>query len=334
MRVVHESRTTDEAARLLAVAGATRRVRPPGIVRVVDIDERDDGTVVVITDEPEPSADAPATFGAAASALAALHGQGVAHGAIAGAARLHDAAGRAVLPLPVWRDGDTAGTLDDDVAKLCELAGERPAGDARELATRLAAPSPRVLETNRARAARPERTRLRGTTVGALAAVAGVVTMGVAVLAPTSTARPTLSPTVTATPAPSTTTVTASAVPVTVPASTERVVALAGHRFEVGVEGDLVVLGIWTCEPGGPLVPAIVRPATGDVLVFDSVAPGATARAVTRLDGVTGAGRAIDDAGCDVLLVDTAGAGPVAVDLATGRGGGSPPRSPATVPAP
>jgi hypothetical protein len=332
MRVAHESRAADEAARLLAVAEATQRVRPPGIVRVVDIGERDDGTVVVITDEPDPAAAAPVTFAAAASALAALHAQGVAHGAVAGAAHLYDAANRATLPLPVWRDDTIPGTVDADVATLCELAGERPAGSAHELAARLAAPSPRVLATNGTRVARPEKGFLRGTTLGALAAVAGVVTMGVAVLTPSSTARPTPSTAATATSAPISTTTT-GAVPSTIPASTERVVALDGHRYEVGVDGDLVALGIWNCEPGGALVPAIVRPATGDVLVFDSIAPGATARAVIRLDGVTGAGRATDDAGCDHLVVDTS-AGPTEVALATGRAGGSPPRSPATAPAP
>jgi hypothetical protein len=167
--------------------------------------------------------------------------------------------------------------------------------------------------------------------VGALAAVAGVVTMGVAVLAPSSTARPTLSTAATATTAPRTT--TTSAVPLTVPAFTERVVALAGHRFELGVDGDLVVLGVWSCAPDGPLVPAIVRPATGDVLVFESIGPDVAATPVTRLDGVAGAGRATDDEGCDHLFVDTS-AGPTEVDVATDRGGGSPPRSPATAPAP
>jgi hypothetical protein len=332
MKVVHESRTPEEAARLLAVAEAVQRVRPPGIVRVVDIQELADGTVVVTTDEPEPGPGA-TTFGAAASALAGLHAQGITHGAVADAARLQDAAARAVLPLPAWRaDGATA-TVDDDIAVMCELAGERPASSADELATRLAAPSPRVLETSRTRVARPEPKLRRGTTVGALAAVAGVVTMGVAVLAPSSTARPTLSTAATATTAPRPSTTT-SAVPLTVPASTDRVVALAGHRYELGVAGDLVVVGRWSCDPDGPRLPAIVRPSTGDVLVFDSIAPDATARPVTRLDGVTGAGRATDDAGCDHLLVDTASAGPTEVDVATGRGGGSPPRSPATAPAP
>jgi hypothetical protein len=332
MRVVHESRTTDEGARLLAVAQATERVRPPGIVRVVEIEARDDGTAVVITDEPERSDDAPATFAAAAFALAGLHAQGIAHGAVAEAARLHDAAGRAVLPLPRWRAGVATPTIEDDVTTLCEIAGERTADSAHELATRLASPSPRVLETNRARGARPAPKLRRGTTVGALAAFAGVVTMGVAVLAPSSTARPTPSTAATGVTRPPVATAT-SASPLTVPASTERVVALAGHRYEVGTSGDLVVLGVWSCERDGALLPAVIRPATGDVLVFENVARDARATPVTRLDGVTGAGRATDDAGCDHLFVDTAG-GAVEVDVAMGRGGGSPPRSPATAPAP
>jgi hypothetical protein len=336
MRVVHESRTADEAARLLAVALAVQRVRPPGIVRVVEIDERDDGSVVVITEEAEPGDDGPAVLAAAAAALAALHAQGVAHGGVAEAAHRRDPAGRAVLPLPSWRGDDPAATIDGDIADLCELAGERTARSAHELATRLAPPSPRVLATKRDRTA-PPRPGLRlsvrrpkhrrGTTVGALAATAGVVTMGVAVLAPSSTARSTRST--------AATTATTTAVPVTVPASADRVLVIGGHRYELGVDGDLVVEGRWACDDStGSRLPVVVRPATGDVLVFDTIAPDATATPVTRMEGITGAGRATDGVGCDHLLIDTADNPTTEVDVATGRAGGSPPRSPAAVPAP
>lgn len=332
MRVVHESRTPDEAARLLAVAEAVRRVRPPGIVRIVEIDEHDDGTVVVTTDEPEPGDDAPAVFAAAASALAGLHARGIAHGAVAEAVRRRDAAGRAVLPLPVWRGTDAPATVEGDIAVLCELAGERTARSAHDLATRLAVPSPRVLTRNHPRVAQRQPKLRRGTTAGALAAVAGVVTMGVAVLAPSSTAPPTLSTAATST-TPATTSTTAVAV--TVPASTGRVLALGGHRYELGVDGDLVVSGNWSCGSDGPALPVIVRPSSGDVLVFETIGPDAPATPVTRLGAaITGAGRATDDAGCDHLLVDTAGDGTVEVEVITDRAGGPPPRSPAAAPAP
>lgn len=336
-KVVHEARSADESARLRAAAEAVRRVRPPGIVRIVSIDENDDGTVVVVTDEPEPDAtisesesDA-SVFAAAATALAALHAHDVVHGAIAAAPLRRDPAGRAVLPLPAWRDPMPTASVDDDVDALCMLVGERDARSARDLAARLVAPSPRVLRTKSTIATTSSalpRPRRRATAFGALTAVAGVVTMGVALLSPSSTARPSISSPTRATTASTSTT----AAPVTVPASSERVIDLDGHRFEVGVPGDLVVLGVWSCDPTARPTPALVRPSTGDVFVFDTIAPDATVTPVTRLDAVTGAGRVTGDDGCDRLVVDSAGERRV---VATNRRATEPqPRSPATDRAP
>lgn len=58
-------------------------------------------------------------------------------------------------------------------------------------------------------------------------------------------------------------------------------------RWEVGVEGDVVVVGDWDCDR--LVTPAVLRPSTGEVAVFDRWAdetpePG---RAVATLTGMT-----------------------------------------------
>lgn len=58
-------------------------------------------------------------------------------------------------------------------------------------------------------------------------------------------------------------------------------------RWEVGAEGDVVVVGDWDCDRLP--TPAVLRPSTGEVAVFDRWAGEGPepARAVARLAGVT-----------------------------------------------
>jgi hypothetical protein len=298
MRVTHEATTPAECDRLRAAAEAARRVRPPGIVRVVSIAERDDGGLVVVTDEPDgPPIDqqpleSPA-FAAAAAALDGLHRLGHVHGDVSAASVRRDVVGRAVLALPRWRD-ENRGTVESDRAALATLSSAVTA----EVPALVRRSPPRY----RTRRRRPSGT----TTAGVASAVVGVALVAVSLHTPSS-ARPTVS------------------APVTVPATGDRVVEVDGRRYEIGVDGDRVVVGAWGCAETA--TPAVIRPATGEVFVFDGYRAGAVATPVTRVDGITGAGRTADRRGCDRLVLATVN-GPV--EIAAER----PPRSPAGAPAP
>jgi hypothetical protein len=93
------------------------------------------------------------------------------------------------------------------------------------------------------------------------------------------------------------------------------VVEAGGARWAVGGPGDLVATGDWACRGGSTL--ALLRPATGDVFVFDSwPSPGQelTATAVTRVDGGFALRSAdLDADGCPELLVERPHGPPVAV---------------------
>lgn len=287
MRVVHEARTPAEWERLRDAALATRGVRPPGIVRVVTI-----AADRVVTDEADGRGQ-PQSFADAARVVALLHRAGVAHGAIDAELVRVDAVGRAVLPLPAW--SGRRPTIEDDVTALCKLAGVR-ARSASELAQMLAASETRLL-------ARPRHRHGPIYVAFAAIAVAGAAVALVLTRTPPRAANQPASP------------------PRTVPATEDRVVTADGHRYVIGDPGDLAIVGRWRC---GPARPVLIRPRTGDVLVFNAYSDAATATPVTRLAGVTGAGRAKDDAGCDVLVVD----------VSERDGGARRPRSPATVPIP
>lgn len=87
-------------------------------------------------------------------------------------------------------------------------------------------------------------------------------------------------------------------------------------RYELGQPGDEVVLGDWDCD--GAATPALLRPSTGDVFVFQSwtadrelVVPAvAHVAGAHRLDVVPGPGP------CTGLVAGTP-AGPVRVDVGT-----------------
>lgn len=79
-----------------------------------------------------------------------------------------------------------------------------------------------------------------------------------------------------------------------------------GRRYAVGVEGDHVVTGDWNCD--GEATPAIVRPDTGEVVLFDRwPSPGETVSMPARweVDSPTGA-EAYQHDSCDLLRVLTA----------------------------
>jgi len=100
----------------------------------------------------------------------------------------------------------------------------------------------------------------------------------------------------------------------------ERVTA-AGTTWVVGRPGDALGVGDWDCDGRATL--ASVRPATGEVFVFDGwAAPGAdvTVRAATTVPGAAGV-RAVDPDGdgCATLTVDRADGPAVEVPVGADR---------------
>lgn len=91
-------------------------------------------------------------------------------------------------------------------------------------------------------------------------------------------------------------------------------------RFAVGADGDVVVLGRWDC---GPLsLPALLRPSSGQVWVFDrwpTAAADVAARPVAHVAGASALRVAPAPGGCDSLVVARGAAAPVTV-----RPGGGP----------
>jgi hypothetical protein len=91
-------------------------------------------------------------------------------------------------------------------------------------------------------------------------------------------------------------------------------IELDGTRYSVGRAGDRVALGDWDCDGVG--TPALLRPDTGEVFVFDRWAERSAevdARAITRVPGASSLA-AVPDGGCDALDVASAG-GTVRVDV-------------------
>lgn len=78
-----------------------------------------------------------------------------------------------------------------------------------------------------------------------------------------------------------------------------------GRRYAVGATGDFVTTGDWDCD--GQATVAIVRPSTGDVVLFDSwPGPDQTISALARwsLPSPTGA-QTVANGSCDLLRVYT-----------------------------
>jgi len=64
-------------------------------------------------------------------------------------------------------------------------------------------------------------------------------------------------------------------------------VDVAGQRFQVGAAGDRVAVGDWSCT--GQPTPALLRPATGAVFVFDRLAAFGERLAARRVTSSPGA---------------------------------------------
>ena len=78
-----------------------------------------------------------------------------------------------------------------------------------------------------------------------------------------------------------------------------------GHRYVVGAPGDFVQTGDWDCD--GRATPAIVRPSTGHVVLFDAwPAPDQSISMPVRwqVEAPTGA-EAVSHGSCDLLRVYT-----------------------------
>jgi hypothetical protein len=84
-------------------------------------------------------------------------------------------------------------------------------------------------------------------------------------------------------------------------------------RFRIGQPGDVVVEGRWTCRSA---LPALLRPATGEVFEWDSWATTRQDAPSRRIETVTGA-RTLEvqqrTSTCDRLLARRADGGLVAV---------------------
>ena len=89
-------------------------------------------------------------------------------------------------------------------------------------------------------------------------------------------------------------------------ASAGAVLEHGGRKYAIGAQGDLVAAGDWDCD--GDATPAIVRPVTGDVVLFDGwPGPGETLSMPVRWNVETPVGvEVVHHDSCDLLRVLTA----------------------------
>jgi hypothetical protein len=278
-----------------------------------------------------------------ALALAELHTRGVAHGAVV-AEHVLVGPGSAVRLCGLEPDGGDVAQDLEQLGRLVErLAEALPPGHPDRdplvaLGGALADPQPsRRPSARRAAAALAELPRAgaapgparRRRSAGAAAVAAGAVALvvvavvlgGAVVRRPSAsaparadrsdpTSRSTVGATTTTTllPAPC---VAAPAAPIAAAecgaaASVEgAVVTVDGHRAVVGRADDLVLVGDWGCE--GPVRPALLRPATGEVLQFGAVDGDGAPEVVRaeRVEGATALRAGLDRSGCAALFAVT-----------------------------
>lgn len=81
------------------------------------------------------------------------------------------------------------------------------------------------------------------------------------------------------------------------------VVSVGDRRYQVGEPGDIVVVGDWDCD--GTDTPALLRPATGGLFVFERWADGSPTEVtpVRVVSGASGLRRLEEPGGCDRLAV-------------------------------
>jgi hypothetical protein len=90
--------------------------------------------------------------------------------------------------------------------------------------------------------------------------------------------------------------------------------AASAGRFRVNEPADPVAVGRWTCRT---VLPALLRPATGEVWVWDGWPPGPrplTGRLAARVGGATSLRAVMASPGCDKLLITRRIGPPVAID--------------------
>lgn len=92
-----------------------------------------------------------------------------------------------------------------------------------------------------------------------------------------------------------------------------------GH-YKVGAPGDVVVLGRWGCGPIA--LPALLRPASGEVWIFDrwpTPSADVAARSLGRVPGARSLRVVAGRDGCDTLEAQRAGAAPVRMAVGPAR---------------
>lgn len=256
-----------EAAVLRAIAGA-------GAPELVAVDDDGDAVCLVTVVEPPlllPGTDLAAVTVQLATVLARAHAAGFVHGPL----RDEHVQGRpGAVVLGGWHDAGP-GEPASDVTELGRFVQRHAGGDPAlvALAERALAPEPPAMVALATTPALPvpEPGRRRpslpvvGLAVAAVVVVTGLLVGGQG----QATEHLRASPTTTSTAVPTTTTTTTTTT--TVPRPDVRVagnvVERDGVRWTVGQAGDVVVVADLRCS--GDPVPAVLRPATGQVWVFD-----------------------------------------------------------------
>jgi hypothetical protein len=98
------------------------------------------------------------------------------------------------------------------------------------------------------------------------------------------------------------------------PGRTRAGFATSAGRFLVSEPGDPVAAGRWTC---GPALPALLRPPTGEVWIWDGWPRGRQAligRLASRVAGATSLRAVTASPGCDTLVITRRTGPPVAID--------------------
>ena len=297
--VTKKAETPAEVARLRREAVALRHARHPGVVELIGVEDPGelhlraiDGPCLAdyLCDSRRPwTAAELLAFGAeAATTVADLHDIGVVHGQLTAQHVLIGSKRRPVL----CSLGHHAEGPEDDVAALGQLlrqlqsgvvaSGDNGAAVTLDQAVSSATRSdPARRPTARALARRlaepAPRRRLPLLAVPALAAAGIVMVLAAAFL---------LGP----------------------------VMAPSAGRFRVSEPTDPVAVGRWTCRA---VLPALLRPASGEVWVWDGWPPGPrplTGRLAARVGGALSLRAVAAGRGCDTLLITRRSAPPVAID--------------------
>ena len=289
-----------EAAILRAVAG-------PGAPELVAVEDDGDGVCLITVVEPPLLLPGPELMSVAAqlaAVLARAHAAGFVHGPL----RDEHVQGRpGAVVLGGWHDAGP-GEPADDVVELGRFVERHAGGDPAlvALAERALAPEPPAMAALASTVAlpvpapAPRRPSLPvvGLAVAAVVAATGLLVGGQG--QGQATEPPPLAPTTTTTIAPTTTTTTTPRADVRVVGN---VVERNGARWTVGQAGDVVVVADLRCT--GDPVPAVLRPATGRVWVFDGWAASGEPEAGRVLATVPGSvDLRVERAGrCDRLSV-------------------------------